>query len=224
MKIRKAIIYSYNTEEQSRFFTNLLSPELVQRSGQTVKVKMGTSELEILPSKQTPDSVYHIAFNIEPRLLKQSLHYLAAVGIDAIPFENKPVIDFPDWNAQSVYFKDADGNILEFIARYNLITGNQDTSFTARHILSISEVGIPVNNTRDFISAIESLSNWRTWKTNGPEFSAVGDEDGLLIVVKEPRYWFPTSVAAKQLPVELKLEGRGRNFEFGNIKISFDQF
>lgn len=224
MKIRKAVIYSSNIEEQSRFFSNLLSPEFVEQSGQGIKVKMGASELEVLQSSLAPESVYHIAFNIEPRLLRQSLHYLAASGVDPIPFENKPVIDFPDWNAQSVYFKDADGNILEFIARYNLMTGNQDTIFIPQHILSISEVGIPVNDTKHFISAIESLSNWRTWKTNGPEFSAVGDEEGLLIVVKEPRNWFPTPIAAKQLPVELALEGAGSNFEYNNIKISFNEF
>jgi catechol 2,3-dioxygenase-like lactoylglutathione lyase family enzyme len=223
MKIRKAVIYSYNIEEQSRFFSNLLSPELVERSGQLVKIKLGTSELEIIPSSQPLESVYHIAFNIDPLLLHQSLDYLAARQIEIIPFEDMSIVNFPDWNAQSVYFKDADGNILEFIARYNLMTGNQDSIFTSRHILSISEVGIPVNDTKDFISAIESLSNWRTWKTSGPEFSAVGDEKGLLIVVKEPRNWFPTSIAAKQLPVELVLEGAGNNFEFNNIKISFEK-
>jgi hypothetical protein len=133
----------------------------------------------------------------------------------------QPLINFPDWNAQSVYFKDADGNILEFIARYNLSDKKYSRPFVVSDIFSLSEAGVPVDDTAAFVSTLKQQTDAAVWKVYGSDFVPVGDEEGLLIVVKQPRDWFPTKISATQLPMELIIDQPGQDFEYGRVKFSF---
>ena len=42
---------------------------------------------------------------------------------------------------------------------------------------------------------------------SGDTFAPVGDEEGLLIVVRAGRHWFPTTDAATALPIAVTLAG-----------------
>lgn len=68
---------------------------------------------------------------------------------------NDIYVDFPDWNAKSVYFYDAEENILEFIARHNLDEPTNDATFTSNHIKRISEIGIAVSDTEGFAKKVK---------------------------------------------------------------------
>ena len=104
--------------------------------------------------------------------------------------------DFSGWDgARAVYFRDAEQNIVEVLARPE-----------PRPELTLAEVGLPVE---DVAAAVEALAElgvqpYREWDET---FAPLGDADGLLIVVRTGRSWIPYDVPAGTAPVEVTVEG-----------------
>lgn len=90
---------------------------------------------------------------------------------------------FEDWNAHACYFRDPAGNLLEFIARHTLPT--ETDSLVP---LCVSEIGVAVPSVSEWLNAHPDLARYRP---PTDEFATVGDEEGLFIVVREGRPWYP---------------------------------
>src|SRR6185369_320094 len=112
------------------------------------------------------------------------------------------------WNANMVYFYDAAGNILEFIARHNQANAS-DEPFSEQSIISISEIGLAVVDVEQTVKWLCDTLGVTVYDGAGSNsFSAVGDESGLFIVVKQGRVWYPeTGIAARLNPVSVTLIG-----------------
>jgi hypothetical protein len=221
MRIKKLKIFSSSVEQQYNFYCEKLSLNCIEKKVDSFTIQAGESLLEITSTKEVFTSKYHFAFNVEPSLIQEALDFLKDREIFIFENEQQQLIAFPDWNAKSIYFKDADGNILEFIARYNLSAEKYDHPFSITDVKNISEAGVPVEDTTIFIEILQQHTNIDVWKYYGPDFVPVGDEYGLFIVVRQPRDWFPTKISATQLPLELTIAQPGKNFEYGCMKFSF---
>ena len=221
MKIEKLTIFSSQIEKQYQFYCDQLKFPCIEKDEISFSVKAGNSILQIKKRIEDVKSGYHLAFNIEPYLYLEAAAYLQRQHIQLLESENKILIDFPHWNARSIYFRDAEQNILEYIARYNLPHHQYDRLFNSKDVLSISEIGVPVKDPKEFISAIQSNTAIEIWKSYGLSFNAVGDEKGLLIVVPEKHKWFPTDSAAEHLPAVISINQEGKNFVYGNLKFAF---
>ena len=120
------------------------------------------------------------------------------------------VFRFDRWDADALYFYDPAGNLLELIARHTL--GNErEGAFDAHSLLNISEIGIVAHDVAEQVKDIQKQLDIEPYKASvNAEFTPVGDEYGLLIVVKEGRIWFPdTSISAERLPVTTVVEQDG---------------
>ncbi len=131
----------------------------------------------------------------------------------------KEIIEFSNWNAETIYFKDAGGNIVEFIARKNLKLETQQP-FSPQSLYNISEIGLPVQSTEETFRYInEVLENSKgqplaTYSTVGKEFLAVGDENGLFIIVDEAtKIWYPTDIPARAFPLHVIFQAGGNTFQ-----------
>lgn len=63
-------------------------------------------------------SLRHIAFRTSYEEMKQSLHWLATIGVNAVPFGRRSTVEpfvRPNQGNASVYFDDPDGNSLELM-------------------------------------------------------------------------------------------------------------
>jgi hypothetical protein len=126
--------------------------------------------------------------------------------------------DSQNWNSHSVYFKDAAGNVLEFIARHHLKNAT-DGAFDSRQILNLSEIGLPSENVLEFADELCKTLNLPVFKQEPNEtFTPVGDDDGLFILPINHRIWIPnSSVPAKLLPVRVAVEVNGRAWEVRGV-------
>ncbi|MDQ7037374.1 MAG: hypothetical protein Q9P01_21785 [Anaerolineae bacterium] len=81
--------------------------------------------------------------------------------------------------------------------------------FTGKSIIRVSEVGIVSPHVIETVSALRKRACIKGWRGAGSEtFTAVGDEEGLLIVVREGRPWRPThDVFSMITPLEIVIEG-----------------
>jgi hypothetical protein len=107
--------------------------------------------------------------------------------------------DFSSWGeARSVYFRDPAANVGELVARPR-----------PHPELSLAEVGLPVDDVPAAVDALGTLG-LLPYREPGELFAPVGDEDGLLIVVRVGRGWFPVGEPAGAAPIEVVVEGAGR--------------
>src|SRR5690606_34273509 len=106
------------------------------------------------------------------------------------PGAASPVVDHENWQAKALYFYDPEFNLLEFIAHRT--TPPSSTTFGPEQLTGIAEVGLPVTDVAGFAQELRERLELPRWKSATALFEAVGDAEGLFIVVQEQRPWFPT--------------------------------
>jgi catechol-2,3-dioxygenase len=202
MQIDRVTLASRNLEAQRHFYGELLGLPTTLTADGSLLVQVGRSEL-LFRVDETVTPFYHVAFNIPTNQAEAA----AAWASSRFPLLDKDgeIISYSsDWNAHGFYFYDADGNIMEMIARHTLPTENPN-AFGPEQILSISEVGLPVPEVPGTVDRFEQALALPAYDCDRVQFNAMGDEHGLLIVVAAGRNWFPTKQAALPLPLRIEL-------------------
>jgi catechol 2,3-dioxygenase-like lactoylglutathione lyase family enzyme len=107
--------------------------------------------------------------------------------------------DFSSWgDARAAYFRDPEENVVELIARPH-----------ARPELTLAEVGLPVDDVAAAVGTLERELGLQPYDDWDETFAPMGDADGLLIVVRVGRGWFPVGVPSGRAPIEVTLTGAG---------------
>jgi catechol-2,3-dioxygenase len=96
------------------------------------------------------------------------------------------IVDFRHWNAHSVFFFDPAGNVVEYIARHDLGNGAPG-GFSTENILYASEIGLIVDDVAATASAVKEVVGVVQYRGGDEQFRAMGDERGLLLVMKRGR-------------------------------------
>lgn len=223
MFIQTVELSTANLAAQSHFYSHVLGLPMVASSPEQAIWQCGASQLIL--RQGVWHGVAHFAFNIPENRFAEAKAWLRErtrlhtdnSGADEFPF--------PNWNAHACYFRDADGNILELIARHDLPNA-QAVPFTSDHLLSISEVGLIVTDVLGVVAQLQAVCGVEAYKGSSELFTAVGDPHGLLIVVKEGRLWYPdTGQAATLVPVQAQVRnGQGVVFQLnvdgGNVRVT----
>ncbi|MEK4351525.1 glyoxalase/bleomycin resistance/dioxygenase family protein [Paenibacillus sp. FSL R5-0475] len=185
--IREVEMLAHSIKELKEFYVDSLGLTLIKENQTSFSVKVGESSLSFKESEQSVKPMYHFAFNIPENKMDEAVRWITP-KVPIILDQDKQVVHFKDWNALSIYFCDPAGNLVELIARHNL-NNSTDQLFSQASLLCVSEIGLPVPNVEN---AVLKLSHARIfpWREYHSKFAAVGDEQGLLIVVKEGRVWF----------------------------------
>lgn len=185
------------------FYHRTLELPIVYENEETITFKAGDTKLTF---KQAAGSkpVYHIAFNITNNKFSDSFEWINS-KLDILTGENGlPIFAYNDWNAESFYFYDNNGNVLEFIVRFDL-PYHSNEPFSSCDIRQISEVGIVTDDvlrTADELHAKYGIPYFAKSVSSG-NFSAMGDDYGLLIVVATGHHWIPTHKPAAKYPLSI---------------------
>jgi len=212
MKIKKVRILSRNLIETEKFYADILGFAIQEKTSATISFTIGNSELTFIKT-DISNPVYHFAFNIPNNQLYEAEKWISS-KTSVIKLENNPIIDFPNWNAKSLYFFDNNGNVLEFIARFDL-KNESDILFNGSSILSISEIAFVTNDVEALAEKLISKNNLSYFnkQIQSKKFSVVGEDDGLLILVDSNRNWFPTEIKCESFWMEVLVENNGRLIE-----------
>jgi catechol-2,3-dioxygenase len=213
MNIVKLELSTADLQAERDFYAKVLElPANLTASGLAVQV--GKTELLFTQAPSDFEGAYHFAFNIPENQFGASKDWISsrvpllceAGGKDEFPSQT--------WNAESLYFKDAAGNVLEFIARHNLQDA-VDGNFDSRQILQVSEIGLPSEDVIGFANELCTRLGLSVFRQPPNEsFTPVGDDHGLLILPARDRIWKPDSgVPAKLLPVRVQGETNGQRWE-----------
>ncbi|RSC95912.1 VOC family protein [Tenacibaculum singaporense] len=210
MTLNEIEIKTTNIQTVKAFYANVLGLPTTQIDNKSIRIKIGTSYLKFIEDSKNPPPAYHLAFNIPENKLQEAIEW-SKNRFEFVKEENEVLItNFENWNANSVYFFDIDGNVLEFIARHDLNNAATE-QFNSNQILNISEFGI-VKDRPDIYGKylIDNYGLHLFEKNHNSEtFTALGDDNGLLIIVKTNRNWYPTETPSKASTATIKLTNSG---------------
>jgi len=202
MNISELQLFTNSVSSLKKFYSDVLGLQLTESSNRMFSVRVGATDLIFLEEPAT-NPYYHFAINIPHNQISGAIEWLKP-KVNLIEHNGSPIIDFPNWNAHSVYFYDPAGNIVELIARHDLDNAS-DEPFSVNSFLNISEVGMPVDNVEEFHHKLVESLDEKLWWGNLETFAAIGDQIGLFIVVTKNRNWFPTDKPCNIYPLTVKI-------------------
>ncbi|SFL53312.1 Catechol-2,3-dioxygenase [Paenibacillus sp. 1_12] len=205
MKILKIEVKTKRLAMIKEFYGDLMNFEIKDYSDQCIVLQAGQTTI-IFNQDDKSEAFYHIAFSIPSNQFTASQQWLQHKGIDLIKKEGKDQFEFMDWPASACYFYDPDGNLIEFIAHHTTTQENNQT-FQQNNILYVSEIGLPVDDVSEVTKIICESFNLSLWRGDGKQFSAIGDEHGLFIVIDKNRPWFPVNKKPGMFPTAVTIQG-----------------
>ena len=196
MKIIELVLYTNKLQELYDFYSNVLEMQAADKTKKQFVVHTPGTKITWVQAFDGNDPIYHFAFNIPCNKIDEAYEWLKQkVSLLWMDDYNSYIADFVNWHAKSVYFLDAAGNVVEFIARFDL-NDRVEEQFSVKHIRNVSEIGL-VLPSDEFDTSLNKLMqkyqlSYFDKQPPLPQFRAIGNDEGLFIVVPENRPWFPT--------------------------------
>lgn len=217
MFIHRLEILTPDLVPQKEYYASLLELP-VRLVGDSLLVQAGKTDLVFTQAPVHWVGQYHFCFNIPENKFEQAKAWLSAKTSLLKDDKGNDEFKSQNWNATSLYFKDAAGNILEFIARHNQENA-VEPPFNSGQILQVSEIGLPSKDVISFAKELCENLGVSVYKQEPNEtFTPIGDEDGLLILPIENRIWYPnTGVPARMLPVKVDGKVNGKDFKISGL-------
>ena len=213
MKIETLELQAGDLNALEAFYAGALGLPITRRGATSLGVSVGRSQLAFEAAPNSPRGVYHFAFNIPGSQLAEARAWLAPRANLIRSARDEEAFDFASWNASACYFYDPAGNIVELIARRDLGAEAQG-AFSAASLLSISEVGLATESVPATVKLLQAELELPIFRgSSGDDFAALGNDEGLLIIVRVGRAWFPdTGRPAELLPLRVDLASGAGQF------------
>jgi catechol-2,3-dioxygenase len=180
--------------KMKEFYCHLLGLRAVAEKPDRLTVVAGDTEITFVPAK--PDEgrpFYHFAFNIpENKILaardwqKERTPLLPIPPRLRDPKYPDDVVDYNHWNAHSIFFFDPAENVVEYIARHDL-KNDRPGPFDSKDILYASEIAFVVDDVAAAAAKLKEVVGIEQYRGGSDQFMALGDELGLLLVMKRGR-------------------------------------
>lgn len=214
-------------EDLVNFYHLQIGFPLIAQSDDCLSFQAGQSKLNFLKTQQKDFyPFYHFAFNIpQNKILAARDWQLKRSPLITSPshmMDNgfpKDVRHFRNWNAHSVFFWDPAGNLVEYIARHDLNNG-EDGRFSTKDILYISEIAFIVDDVNKEASQIANALQIQEYQKGSYNFRAMGDEMGLLLLMKKGRIWESQTKQAKSPnanPTNVKTSNSKYSYSLKNL-------
>ncbi|MBL7742088.1 MAG: hypothetical protein JNN00_01315 [Chitinophagaceae bacterium] len=213
MKISKAILQTSNPDELTGFYSQVLQLK-TDNSNDDTTITIGSTEL-VFEQAGAADPFYHFAINIPCNKIDEAGAWLTErVPLLFINDYQSEIADFASWHARSAYFFDPAGNIVELIARFDL-KNVTDEPFSSSQFLSINEIGIVTDTLEETTQQLLEQYQLSYFDKQAPlpQFKAIGDDEGLFIVVPGNRNWYPTNKPSGDFPMEINFTSNGKNYQ-----------
>ncbi|MBC8100819.1 MAG: hypothetical protein H7Y11_15375 [Armatimonadetes bacterium] len=213
MQITQLTLRTADINQLYPFYAEVLGLPMLTRTDSTFTVQIGASQL-VFVEETGFTGLYHTAFNIPENQFPAAVAWLTHRVPLIATKDGTTQFHTTDWNAHNVYFYDSAGNILELIARHDLPSAS-DEPFWAHRLLNISEVALAAADSRVLAAQLKQAMPGLTIFRNSQSdhFNALGDDEGMFIVVTAGREWYPeTGKTAGLFPVEAVVVHNGTHY------------
>ena len=203
------------------FYNRVLGLRVLDEKAGQLTIAGGSTRLTFRPAEDRHfKPFYHFAFNIpENKILPALAWQKARSPLMPIPARLRDprlpeeIVDFRHWNAHSIFFFDPGGNVVEYIARHDLKNARSG-EFGTDDILYASEIAFVVDDVNEASAGLKPAAGVEQYRGADDQFVALGDEMGLLLVMKRGRVlnFDPSSTekAAAVFPTSASVAGPRR--------------
>ena len=192
---RLGLVTSCPINTLANFYGETLGLDIIYCSDLELSILAGKTIIDFHLTNVSPAPFYHFAFNIPENKIEQALLWQRTrTEIISTPRQlmddnySDDVRHFRHWNAHSIFFHDPAGNLLEYIARHDL-NNAESGSFSSKDILCASEIALLVDDAPHTAANLNKILNLEDYKNTSEFFKPIGDENGLLLVMKNGRSW-----------------------------------
>lgn len=207
MILEQLILETNQIAELKHFYKYVLDLQVPEESWNSFIIKVGFTQLMFTETKHNNEPFYHFAINIPSNKFEKAKAWIKERGVELNIEDGKDEVFFQSWNANSIYFEDPAGNIVELIARHNLPNA-MEGEFTSDDMLNVSEIGIAREQVLPLVRVLNE-KGIPSWREEDEDFTPVGNEEGLIIVVKRARRWYFSNKNAEIYPVTLFIKEVG---------------
>lgn len=211
MKIIELKLFTNQLEKQKEFFLNKMGFQLLDENENEICIKIGWSNLRFVRTEIIHK--YHYCFLVPSNKLMESLEWVNS-RIKTVQVGNRErTVHFEEWNADSFYFYDGGGNIVEFIVRHDL-KNESNSEFDSNMVLCINEIGLGTNDIEKVNNQLEENIGTKFYKGDLKRFGTNGSAEGMFLI---PNYnlkeiWFPTEIKIKAEPFEAIVENNNQKY------------
>ncbi|MEO1013403.1 MAG: VOC family protein, partial [Bacteroidota bacterium] len=118
MRIKELKLYTKHLKAQREFYSKTLGFQVLESGPSHFSVQIGWSLFTFAESQKTHD--YHFCFLIPCNSLDSALEWMEKRITLILSPDGQKTHRFESWDADSFYFYDAGGNVVEFIVRHQL--------------------------------------------------------------------------------------------------------
>jgi hypothetical protein len=202
-----------------RFYGEALGLPVEAEAPGRLTVHAGATRIRFVEVEGPARPFYHFAFDIpENKLLAARTWLRKRVDLLPIPERQRDpaypddVVDYRHWNAHSLFFFDPAGNVVELIARHDAPTAAPG-SFASADILYATEIALVVDDVPAGLAALQHELGLPQYRGASDEFAALGDECGLVLLMRPGRHVSfdaPERKAMAVFPTRITLRSGGR--------------
>ncbi|MEX1189718.1 MAG: hypothetical protein WED33_10710 [Bacteroidia bacterium] len=217
LEIKEIVLRLDNIYWQSNriFWTETLGFELISQTALSYTIQVGDSRLTFRPKNTTNSPTYSFSISIPQNQVENALAWLKNENGEFADGPTQPItiirdeltgaeiINKPLYNANSVFFRDAAGNVIELIAR-NDIENSVEGPFNRSQFLKISEAPVVTKQVRDCEEILDSEFGAKAFPRTTSGYRPVGGAEGVLLLIIPGRPWIPTETdLATQYDIEI---------------------
>ncbi|MBG9587211.1 VOC family protein [Cytobacillus firmus] len=196
MRINEVDFQTYHLKEMRDFYNKTLLMPIVRESKYSFTVQAGQTLLSFHKINKKP--FYHFAIKIESNSFHYMLKKIQNSSMLIPNLDGNTIIPSDFWKVNDrIYFYDPDKNIVEIIS-------HKLTNISSMWV-NVCEVGLPTGNVKDLSKYLTSIKT--NIKEGSEQFQFYGDFDGIFVLVKEGRKWYPTTRSAEIHKIEVIVEG-----------------
>lgn len=218
MLLKEIRLQSNHLSALYNFYKEILELNTVYSGEKSIVATAGKSKLIFEETDIDVNPYYHFAFNIPSNKFEEAFEWMKQ-KVELLWLEDYKsyIADFVNWHAKSFYFLDPAGNILELIARFDL-NDTVEEKFSSIHIRNVSEIGL-VFPVKDFDNDINKLLekyplSYFDKQPPMTHFRAIGNDEGLFVIVPENRVWFSTKNTTAQIfPITISFMENDKLYE-----------
>lgn len=198
---KSVVLYTNKLRLLKRFYRNVMELEIINNSEEEFTVNIGESNLTFRQADEA--SFYHFAFNIPGNqfsLIKSWMKGKLTLNREG----GRDEVYFPSFNADSMYFEDPAGNIIELIGRrHRDLFGNPSPA----SFLNISEVSMTTYAMTKVGDRIQDLGIPLRQGTEIDPHSLnfLGRDDTFIVLVPPGRKWYFSKKESEIHPLEITL-------------------
>jgi catechol-2,3-dioxygenase len=188
------LLTSVPLAKMNEFYHQSLGLPLLEEESNRLIIGAGATRVAFVKvGQEEGQPFYHFAFNIpENKILAARSWQKERTALLPIPARLRDsaypedVVDYRHWNAHSIFFFDPAGNVVEYIARHDLKNA-EPGAFDVKDILYASEIGFIVDDVPATSAELKEVVGIDQYRGGSDQFTALGDEHGLLLIMKRGR-------------------------------------